>query len=757
MNASEIRMNACDPVPKPTINDDLLGRTLSEVFGFSEFRPHQKALVSGLLENRDLFAVMPTGGGKSLCYQLPSVLSDGCAVVVSPLIALMKDQVDAARANGIRAACVHSGLAEEDRIRAATAYRDGALDLLYVAPERLALDRMVNSLHACPRGGPAFFAIDEAHCISEWGHDFRPDYLALSKLRHAFPETPIAAFTATATRPVAEDIRSRLRLRDPLQVRASFDRHNLFYEVRLKRDWEAQLVTFLRQREGQSGIVYRTTRKSVEATTNLLRANGIDARAYHAGMDSRERTEAQDAFIRDDVRVMVATVAFGMGIDKADVRYVVHADLPKNVESYYQETGRAGRDGEPSHCLLLYGPGDAVKLRRLIDQVADEEERDRALRLLRNMEGFASVPACRRRALLAYFDEVFERENCGSCDFCKGEFRVEEATRDAQILLSAIARTGERFGGVHLCDVVTGANTAKVRQFRHEEVKTYGLGKDRPKKHWRGLLDALVHEGLVRLSDETFPVPKLTPEAWEVMRGTRGFHRMVDTRTEPERLDRLQERELEADCHDGLFEDLKGLRKRLADDQGVPPYVVMADRSLRQLATRMPSSSDELLRIHGIGQHRCQAYGDAFLVAIRAFLAENPEAADARLPIPEPRPEPLRIRRPLSPTYLETLEFLRQGLDLPEIAERRGLALGTVETHVVRLIENGENIDRRRFLSEETEALARHLLEKHGPLGSTPIIAEADGKLSYGQVRIVRAFLEMEESVSGPVTGPSRT
>lgn len=439
---------------------------LRETFGFPEFRSHQQDLVEGLLAGKDVFGVMPTGGGKSLCYQLPAVCAEGCAVVVSPLIALMKDQVDAARANGIRAASVNSSASLDERKEASRAYRAGELDLLYLAPERLSVPGFVDQLRSCPTKQPAFFAIDEAHCLSEWGHDFRPDYLFLSQLKKLFPEVPMAAFTATATHQVAEDIEKNLSLGGAVKVRASFDRKNLYYEVRAKKDWERQMVTFIKEREGQCGIIYRTSRKSVEATAAMLRANGIDAQAYHAGMENEDRSKTQEAFLRDNCRVIVATIAFGMGIDKPDVRFVIHGDLPKNIESYYQETGRAGRDGEPSHCLLLYSPGDGFKIRRFIDEIENEQERKRSLDLLKAMEEFGARAQCRRRSLLGYFGETLAGEKCSGCDYCDGNFEMKDATRDAQMLLSAMVRTEERFGAVHLCDIVAGANTQKIREAR---------------------------------------------------------------------------------------------------------------------------------------------------------------------------------------------------------------------------------------------------------------------------------------------------
>lgn len=729
-------------------------QALQKVFGFTEFRPHQEGLVEGLLAGRDVFGVMPTGGGKSLCYQLPAQMMEGTAVVVSPLIALMKDQVDAARGHGIKAAYLNSTLSPGEAAEVQEAYREGELDLLYLAPERLALDGYVDTLRRNKRGAPSFFAIDEAHCISEWGHDFRPDYLFLGELRKLFPETPVGAFTATATGNVAADIESRLGLEGAVKVRASFDRTNLFYEVRAKRDWQTQLVEFVRSRPDQSGIIYRTSRKSVESTAELLKANGINAAPYHAGMEAGDRTRTQDAFIRDDITVMVATVAFGMGVDKADVRFVVHGDLPKNIESYYQETGRAGRDGEPSHCLLLYSPGDAVKVRRFIDEIVDDAERGRASQLLRAMEGFASVPSCRRVKLLDYFGETYAEESCGGCDYCAGNFKSVDATREAQMLLSAIMRTGGKFGAVHVCDIVTGADTAKIRQFGHHELKTYAVGKNRPKTYWRTMLDALLAEGKLSQSRDQYPVPQLTDDGAEILYGRQDFQISEDTRIEPQKPTGGRRGSSPViDCHEGLFEHLRALRKEVADAAGVPPYVVFSDRSLRAIAAHMPESKDEFLQLHGIGQNKCDQYGDSFLAAVAGYIAENPEVAKEKQPLPERQPKAAKpegaIKRGISATIRSTQELLSEGLNVAAIAARRELVTSTIESHIAKLIEEGEDIDWRKLVGEEKIALCKTLFAEHGDGALSPVIEAAEGELGYGEARIIRAAMAREAAAAG--------
>ena len=588
---------------------------LSRVFGFRTFRPNQEAIVRAVMDGRDVFAVMPTGGGKSLCYQLPAHLLPGTCVVISPLISLMKDQVDAAKANGLRAEYLNSSQEPAEQGFVLRRLADAELDLVYIAPERFAMDGFVAALKAIPL---CLFAVDEAHCISEWGHDFRPDYLSLSMIAEQFPRVPIAAFTATATVRVGSDIVERLGLRKPFSVRASFNRPNLFYQVLPKDNVRRQLLAFLRERSGQSGIIYRTTRNSVEQTAAQLSKEGIAALPYHAGLDTDVRKRHQEAFNRDEVEVIVATIAFGMGIDKSNVRFVIHADLPKNIEGYYQETGRAGRDGEPAHCLLLFGRGDIPKIRYFIDQVPDQTERSVAAGKLNQMVSYASVNACRRGRLLGYFGEKLEDDNCGGCDVCSGQVERVDAATDARIAMSAIVRTGQRFGAAHVADVITGADTEKVRDFRHDQIKTYGAGKERPKRYWRTVLDNLLAQGFLRQTDGRFPVPVLTERGMELLTRGGSFHILRAKEAPPAKAKRPRGEVIDYDPD--LFDRLRKLRTKLARARGVPPYVVFSDRTLHEMAHDRPTSADQMRQITGVGDRKLEQYGEAFLAEIRKYV-----------------------------------------------------------------------------------------------------------------------------------------
>ena len=549
-------------------SDAELHGALARVFGYTAFRPHQIEIVKGILGGHDSLSIMPTGGGKSLCFQLPSHLMDGVCVVISPLISLMKDQVDAACANGLRAAALNSSLSPGGHRAVREALASGELDLLYISPERLSAPGFWDALALWP---VSFFAVDEAHCISQWGHDFRPDYLALSGLVERFPQCPVAAFTATATPEVERDILSRLGLREPRLIRASFDRPNLFYHVLPKEEPHAQLLSFLGGHEGESGIVYRSTRRKVEETAAFLQKKGVKAEAYHAGLPDAERMRVQEAFRRDECPVVVATVAFGMGIDKPDVRFVAHLDLPKNVEGYYQETGRAGRDGDPAHCLLLYSAADMAQLLYFARQTEDEEQRSIAEKHAYAMLEYAERNQCRRKALLSYFGEDFEEPNCGGCDVCTGEIQEEDYTIEAQKALSAMVRSGCRFGRVLIMDILMGADNRRIRETGFQHLPTYGVGKDRTRRFWKYLIDALTRQGLAAIEGEEYPYLRVTETGWETLRGApfRAL-RIVETRARRNRAERDGASQ-DMDVDDTLFQLLRAERRRLAEAAQVPP------------------------------------------------------------------------------------------------------------------------------------------------------------------------------------------
>ena len=591
--------------------------TLRKVFGFHEFRPNQESVVRSLLEKRDVLAIMPTGGGKSLCYQLPALLLPGTCMVISPLIALMKDQVDGARSNGIRAAFLNSSQSPDERDEVMRHLLSGSLDLLYVAPERFILSQFRETLS---RVSLSIAVIDEAHCISEWGHDFRPDYLSLADLVALFPDTPVAAFTATATHRVQQEILDKLALRNPFIVRASFDRPNLLYDVRFKENVDAQLVSLLNSNPGKAAIIYRTSRKSVNDTTAMLQAKGFRALPYHAGLSDDDRKKNQEAFIRDQVEVIVATIAFGMGIDKSNIRLVIHADLPKSIENYYQETGRAGRDGEPAACTLLFSQGDIPKMRFFIDAMTDQTERERALAALSRVSAFASTSVCRRRTLLDYFGERYLHDNCNSCDICLGTREVVDATLEAQMVLSAIVRTEERFGATHITDILTGSRNKKILDFGHDRLKTYGVGKAHDKKYWRRLIDELLAQKVIEKSEGLYPTLFLLPKAGRILKHE---ERIDIVRVLEKKKGQPLPKESYAPYDSQLFDLLRSLRKQIADEHGLPPYVVFSDRTLHDMAANFPRTAETMLTVSGVGEVKLERYGRQFLRLIDRYCSDH--------------------------------------------------------------------------------------------------------------------------------------
>ncbi|MFY9369957.1 MAG: DNA helicase RecQ [Desulfomonilia bacterium] len=593
--------------------------SLRSVFGYESFRDHQEEIIQGLIRGENAFVLMPTGGGKSLCYQIPALHREGVGIVVSPLISLMKDQVDALRACGVKAAFYNSSLGSTEARKVLAKLHDGELDLLYLAPERLMTDGFIERIRQVPI---ALFAIDEAHCISQWGHDFRPEYLKLGRLRRLFPDIPMIALTATAEPHTRQDILKRLDLRDARCYIAGFDRPNIRYSVVEKRRPLAQLMEFLSTRPTGAGIVYCLSRKRVDEVAGKLIEAGFEAAPYHAGLTAGERKKTQEDFLRDEIRIIVATVAFGMGIDKSDVRFVVHYDIPKNIESYYQETGRAGRDGLAAEALLMFSYGDVAVARGLIEKTRHAERMRIELHKLASMVGFAEAMSCRRRILLGYFGERLQ-EDCGNCDVCLDPPEVMDVTEDARKALSCVYRVGQRFGMGHVIDVLRGSKKERVANLRHDRLSTYGIGADKDHEYWSTLLRHLVHHGYLLQDVGDYSVLKLTPSAKPLLRGeltvTMAQPR-IKTAAGPKPASKASRRKAgDIDYNPELFQKLRALRKQLADQEGVPPFVIFSDASLAEMAAVLPATKDEFLGIHGVGTYKTERYGPYFLDEIRRF------------------------------------------------------------------------------------------------------------------------------------------
>jgi ATP-dependent DNA helicase RecQ len=605
-----------------------LEQKLKEVFGYDTFRPHQREISESFLAGRDTLAILPTGAGKSLCYQLPALVRDGLTVVVSPLIALMKDQVDQLTASGVAATFLNSSLdTAEARKRFAKLYA-GEYRLLYVAPERLMLPDFLTKLS---EWGMKALAVDEAHCISEWGHDFRPEYRRLREVRETFPDLPLLALTATATPRVREDIRTQLELRDPEIFIASFNRPNLNYRVIPKAKAAAQVVKFAQERSEEAGIVYAQSRRAAESLAAALVEAGVKAAPYHAGLDADERARNQEAFLRDEVRVICATIAFGMGINKPNVRFVIHADLPKNVESYYQETGRAGRDGLPSECLLLYSRGDVVKYLRFFEEITDLQARREARTQLEKMTHFAEDERCRRVALLGYFGERWMEENCGACDQCLSPREKWDATTDVQKLLSCVLRLRQKSGfstGLqHAVEVLTGGKSEKILRWGHDTVSTHGVGSDQPRAYWIDLGRQLLRLGLLEATEDKFATISVSEQGVAVLRErspVKLTRPMLAPAKDGAASRKRRPRAGEVACDEGLFEVLRKLRAELARARNVPPYVVFSDATLRHMARDYPRDEVSLLQVPGVGERKLSDYGAVFLAAIGGWLATNP-------------------------------------------------------------------------------------------------------------------------------------
>jgi len=703
---------------------------LKETFGYDTFRPLQREVIENVMARRDTLAVMPTGGGKSLCYQIPSLLFDGLTVVVSPLISLMKDQVEQLRAFGVPALFLNSSLGPQEYQENMDYVKRGEVKLLYVAPETLLTPRILTLLAGLKVD---CLTIDEAHCISEWGHDFRPEYRQLVQVRKQFPQAVCLALTATATARVRQDIRSTLQFATSNEFVASFDRKNLFIEVLPKRDATRQTMDMLERYKDQSGIVYCFSRKQVDDLASYLISRGYSARPYHAGLEDIERKRNQEAFIRDDAQIIIATIAFGMGINKPNVRFVIHYDLPKSIEGYYQEIGRAGRDGLPAHCLLLYSYADVAKLNYFIDQKEGEERRV-AIQHLNAIVGYAEdETSCRRKPLLNYFGESYAADNCSNCDNCNSSpTPLTDVTIPAQKFLSCVKRAGEKFGAGHITDILLGSKNEKVLRWGHEKLSTYGIGGELTQKQWMRLARQLLSMGYLKQEGE-YRTLGLTPKALEALRKRAPIMGVLQ---EAERVKKKEGKKEGIEYNHALFAILRQKRKEMADEAGVPPYVIFPDRTLTEMAAYYPQSTAGLLNISGVGQVKLVQYGDAFLDVIRAYSEKHG--------LKEKRKEAPREKSDSNRRYVIVAEAYNAGDTVDDLMRRYGVAVGTILDHLSRYLAAGNALRKDSDLQSLTSATPdqqQAVFAAFNELSSTylkPIYDKMNGALNYDDLKILR-------------------
>ena len=699
----------------------ILHDTLKENFGFEKFRPNQEDIINCVLAGQDTVAIMPTGGGKSICFQLPALLFAGITIVISPLIALMKDQVDSLKANGIEACFINSSQTENEREYYIERLKSNIIKLVYVAPESLSfLDNLFNSLTV------SLIAIDEAHCISAWGHDFRPAYTNLGYLKNRFPSTPILALTATADKATRKDISDQLNLMTPQIFVASFDRKNLSLEVRPALDRVKQIIDFIKEKPNESGIVYCLSRKTTEELAEKLQKVGVNAKAYHAGLDSKIRSKTQDEFINDDCQVVCATIAFGMGIDKSNVRWVIHYNLPKNIEGYYQEIGRAGRDGLPSETVLFESYGDMIQLQKFASQGLNAEVQ---LAKLERMKQYADALTCRRKILLSYFGELVT-ENCGNCDMCKNPPLFFDGTIIAQKALSAIIRLQESEPLPVIIDFLRGSKNAYIFEKEYQNLKTYGVGADLSWYDWNQYLIQLINLGYCEIAFHQQNKIKLTAFAKNVLFEGEKVRLTAVQKLNFEKQE-VKEKKSKSVAN-SLFETLRKLRYEISKEEEVPAYVIFSDAALRQMETERPMSDQELLSIDGVGKAKLEKYGDAFIKAIIEF--QKTKAVK---------------KKKEGSTYKETLELYQSGLSIEAIAEKRNLGLSTIMSHLAKLYLDGFSIDLKPFVTDqEVNQIAEAKIKLESPATLKPYFDHFEEQMDYGKIRLALAVLEKQNSTN---------
>jgi len=695
---------------------------LASYFGYSSFRRGQDETIKNVLDGKDTVCIMPTGGGKSICYQIPALVFEGTTLVISPLISLMKDQVDTLVQNGISATYINSSISITEANQRIQLAKQGHYKLLYVAPERLDSMEFVDQLIDMKI---PMIAIDEAHCISQWGHDFRPSYLHIHRILDYLPEKPLVlALTATATPQVREDICNTLGINQENTIMTTFERENLSFSVIKGQDRNAYLADYIRQNQKESGIIYAATRKVVDQLYEDLMKAGVSVSKYHAGMSDTDRNEQQELFLRDEVSVMVATSAFGMGIDKSNIRYVIHYQLPKNMESYYQEAGRAGRDGLDSACILLYSSQDVQVQRFLIDQSTGESRFSNELEKLQNMTDYCHTEQCLQSFILQYFGEE-PKEDCGRCGNCTDDRESIDVTRESQMVLSCMIRTNQRFGKQMIAQVLTGSKNKKVIEFNFHTLPTYGLLSNRSVKEVSEFIEFLISDELIAVEHGTYPTLKVTEKGKEVLLGKENVLRK----------ERVETRQIVQDHP--LFEVLREVRKEIAQGEGVPPFVIFSDQTLKDMCAKMPQSDSELLTVKGIGEHKLVKYGSHFLQAVQHFIKDNPNYAETVKT--EVVTERKKSGKASANSHLETYEMYKQGIDLDEIAKERGLSRQTIENHLIRSFEDGMEIDWNSFVPAEYESLIETAVQ-NAEGGLKSIKEQLPNEVSYFMIRAYLQF-----------------
>ncbi|TWR29804.1 DNA helicase RecQ [Mucilaginibacter pallidiroseus] len=714
-------------------------QALQKYFGYSQFRHSQEDIINCVLNKQDVMVLMPTGGGKSLCYQLPAVLLNGLTIVISPLIALMKDQVDSLNLSGIPAAFLNSSQSTDEQRDIAIKLSNNQLRLLYVAPERLfgKDERLMAFLKTLK---VVQIAIDEAHCISQWGHDFRPEYLMLAGLKREFPGVPVIALTATADKLTQKDILEKLNLTRPEVFVSSFNRANITYRVQPKQNSFKQLLRFLSERKEDSGIIYCLSRKSTESLARDLRDEGYAAAAYHAGLNNDVKAKNQEAFLRDEIKIVVATIAFGMGINKSNVRYVVHADLPKNIEGYYQETGRAGRDGLPSDALLLFSQGDAMKLREFAKVENNAQQSAIMLKKLDDMVEYGQMHRCRREYLMNYFDEHFP-DNCGSCDFCLSEFEKFDGTLIAQKALSAVVRLKERFGINYVIDLLMGSKSIKLWA-EHKLLKTYGIGADVPRADWQRYIRELIARGYLRLSDDGYSALQLTDKSEAVLKGMEKVELITSQHIEEKDNDELT-------FDNELLTLLRKHRQEIAVGENLPAYIVLSDATLLEIATYLPQKMDELRLISGFGDIKLARYGRDFLSVVNTYStakglsSKMDQKTKSRTRKANAKSKPKRT----SDTYNDTLMLFKAGNSIAQIAAARKLSPTTIEGHLSNFVQTGE-LDVKQLVSLDKMPAIQRAIEKHGSIKLAPIKEALGDGYTYSEIKAVIAWITYQQQIS---------